>query len=99
MRCETTFECRGCGRYVDGYSDGTIICGSGWGPATAATAGSAGSAAYWSNRFGKPVSYVEKNVPLLVLNSKDKCVEVLAGDLKGWIIYRDWLKIREIEHA
>jgi len=31
MRCETTFECRGCGRYVDGYSDGTIICGSGWG--------------------------------------------------------------------
>jgi hypothetical protein len=54
-------------------------------------------AAYWSNRFGKTVSYADKNIPLLVLNSKDKCVEVLAGDLKGWIIYRDWLKIREIE--
>ncbi len=30
MRCETTFECRGCGKTCDGYSDGTI-CGSGWG--------------------------------------------------------------------
>ena len=25
----TTFECRGCGRYIDGYSDGTF-CGEGW---------------------------------------------------------------------
>ena len=25
----TTFECRGCGRCIDGYSDGTF-CGEGW---------------------------------------------------------------------
>ena len=30
----------------------------------------ASAAAYLSNRLGKPVSYVEKNVPLLVLNDK-----------------------------
>lgn len=58
--------------------------------------GAAAAAAYWSKRFGKPISYVEKNVPLLMLNSKDKCVEVLAGDKKGWIIFKDWLKIKEI---
>jgi hypothetical protein len=30
MRCETTYECRGCGRNIDGFSDGTI-CQPGWG--------------------------------------------------------------------
>lgn len=30
MRCETTFECRGCGRNTLGYSDGTI-CEPEWG--------------------------------------------------------------------
>ena len=53
-------------------------------------------AAYWSNRFGKPVSYTEKNIPLLVLNNEENLYEVLAGDRKGWIVYQDWLKIREI---
>lgn len=44
-------------------------------------------------------SYTEKNIPLLVLNSKDKCVEVLAGDKKGWIVCRHWLKIKEIDYV
>lgn len=55
-----------------------------------------GAAAYWSKRFGKPVSYAEKNIPLLILNNKEKYVEVLAGDRKGWIICEDWLNIKEI---
>ena len=59
----------------------------------------AATAAYWSKRFGKPISYADKNVPLLVLNSKDKCVEVLAGDKKGWIVCRGWLKIKEIDYG
>lgn len=64
--------------------------------AVAATAAEA-AAAFLSNRFGKPVSYVEKNIPLLVLNNKKEYVEVLAGDKKGWIIDKDWLKIKEID--
>ena len=56
----------------------------------------AAAAAFWSNRFGKPVSYAEKNIPLLILNNKEKYVEVLAGDRKGWIICEDWLNIKEI---
>ena len=59
-------------------------------------AGWGADAAYWSEQFGKPVSYAEKNIPLLVLNNKEEYVEVLAGDRKGWIVYQDWLKIREI---
>ena len=62
----------------------------------AATATAAHFAAFWSDRLGKPVLFSEKNIPLLVLNSKDNCVEVLAGDSKGWIIFRDWLNIKEI---
>jgi len=46
------------------------------------------AAAYWSNRSGKPVSFLEKNMPLLVLSfkGKGKYIEVLAGDKKGWIV-------------
>ena len=55
--------------------------------------------AFWSERLGKPVSCVEKNIPLLVLNNKEEYVEVLAGDREGWIIYRDWLKIKEIDYG
>lgn len=54
------------------------------------------AAAHWSNQLGKAVSYADKNIPLLVINSKDKCIEVLAGNRKGWIIYKDWLNIKEI---
>ena len=64
-----------------------------------AGAGAAARAAYWSNRFGKNVSYAEKNIPLLVLKAEEKFYEVLVGDCKGWIIYEDWLKIKEIDHA
>lgn len=59
-------------------------------------ASDASDVAYWSNRLGKNVSYTEKNIPLLVLNNKKEYVEVLAGDKKGWIIFKDWLKIKEI---
>ena len=59
--------------------------------------GAAGAtAAYWSKRFGKPVNYCDPKTPLLVLNTEQEYVEVLAGDKKGWIIYRDWLELEEI---
>lgn len=56
----------------------------------------AGSAAYWTRKLGKSVSYTDKNIPLLSLNNKEKYVEVLAGDRKGWIVVEDWLGIKEI---
>jgi hypothetical protein len=55
------------------------------------------TAAFWSKRFGKPVLFSEKNIPLLILNNKEKYIEVLAGEKKGWIIYEDFLNIKEIE--
>jgi hypothetical protein len=65
--------------------------------ATAASASSAATtAAYWSKRFDKPVSYCDPKTPLLVLSVNDKYHEVLAGDQKGWIINEDWLEIKEI---
>ena len=67
---------------------GRAACGGG--------ASASAVAAYWSKRFGKPVLFSEKNIPLLILNDKEEYVEVLAGDKKGWIIYQDWLKIKEI---
>ena len=54
---------------------------------------------YWSNRFGKPVLYAKKNIPLLILNNREKYVEVLAGDRKGWIILNDYLNIKAIDYA
>ena len=59
----------------------------------------ASDAAQWSNQLGKPVRYADKNTPLLVLNSKDKCVEVLAGDKTGWIVCNKWLNIKEIDNV
>ena len=71
--------------------------------ATAAAAAEAATATvatdYWSNRFGKPVLYAKKNIPLLILNNREKYVEVLAGDRKGWIIFNDYLNIKEIDYA
>ena len=54
------------------------------------------AASYWSKRFGKPVSYCNPETPLLVLNTDKEYVEVLAGDKRGWIIYQDWLELKEI---
>jgi len=56
-----------------------------------------GAATYWTRKLGKSVSYTDKNIPLLSLNNKEKYVEVLAGDRKGWIIVEDWLGIKEIQ--
>lgn len=56
-------------------------------------------ASYWSEQFGKPVSYAEKNIPLLVLNNKVNFYEVLVGNRKGWIIYKDFLNIKEIDNV
>jgi len=53
-------------------------------------------AAYWSEVIGKPVSYCNPETPLLVLSVKEEYIQVLAGEQKGWIIYRDWLEIKEI---
>lgn len=52
--------------------------------------------AYWTRKFGKPVLYAELNMPLLILNVKEKYYEVLTGNKKGWIIFKDWLKIKEL---
>jgi hypothetical protein len=57
----------------------------------------AARAAYWSSRLGKPVLYTEKNIPLLVLNREEEYIEVLVGDRKGWIIFQDWLVLKEIK--
>jgi hypothetical protein len=56
----------------------------------------AGEAAYWSRKSGKPVSYCNPLTPLLVLSVKEKYIEVLAGDKKGWIINEDWLELKKI---
>ena len=55
------------------------------------------AATYWTRKLGKSVSYTDKNIPLLSLNNKEKYVEVLAGDRKGWIMVEDWLGIKEIQ--
>lgn len=54
------------------------------------------SVAFCAQRFGKHVSYTEKNISLLILNNEEKYTEVLAGDRKGWIINEDWLNLKEI---
>ena len=60
---------------------------------------SSSAATFWSNRLGKPVLFSAKNIPLLVLHNKEEYIEVLIGDKKGWIIYADCLKIKEIDYA
>ena len=70
--------------------------------AAAAVATASAAAAYaaaWSRELGIPVIYAEKNIPLLVLNTEGAYVEVLAGDKVGWIIYQDWLNIKQIVDA
>ena len=62
----------------------------------AAESTAAGQSTYWTRKLGKSVLYAKKNIPILVLNSKEKFYEVLAGDRKGWIIVEDWLGIKEI---
>ena len=59
----------------------------------------AAAAAFWSNRLGKFVFYVDKNTPILILNNKEEYIEVLVGEKKGWIIYRDWLNLKEIDYV
>jgi hypothetical protein len=58
-----------------------------------------GAVAYWSRKLEKPVIYAEKNIPLLVLNTSDEYVEVLAGDQRGWAICPDWFNINIKEIA
>lgn len=65
-------------------------------PAAAPASVVAGSASYWSKQFDKPVSYCDPKTPFIVLYTDKKYVEVLAGDCKGWIIFKDWLKIKEL---
>jgi hypothetical protein len=54
------------------------------------------AASYWTRQLGKPVSYLEKSSPLLVLRAEKNFYEVVAGDKKGWITFKDWLNLREI---
>lgn len=54
-------------------------------------------AAYWSRELHNHVSYTEKNNPLLVLNNEGKYIEVLVGDRKGWIVFKDRLNLKEIK--
>ena len=57
------------------------------------------TAAYWTKKLQKPVSFCNPETPLLILSADKEYVEVLAGDKKGWIIYQDWLDIKEITDA
>lgn len=89
--------------YLMLFPDKTTVAGAVRSGADVAVEGfyveaAAGSvSAYWSKRFGKPVDYAKKNIPILVLNREGEYIEVLAGDRKGWIVLKDWLKIKEIE--
>ncbi len=67
--------------------------------ASTAAVATATTAALWSNRLGKPVFYTDKNTPILVLNNKEEYIEVLVGEKKGWIIYRDWFNLKEIDYG
>ena len=67
------------------------------GSAVAARLAAAAEAAYWTRELGKSVSYCNPQTPLLVLSVKEKYIEVLAGDRKGWIIVEDWLEFKEIK--
>ena len=57
-------------------------------------------AAYWTRelarKLGNPVSYCNPQTPLLVLSVKEKYIEVLAEDKRGWIINMDRLEIKDI---
>jgi hypothetical protein len=74
--------------------------------AAARAAIAAEAAAYWARGFGKPVFYLEKNQPFLVLEGPAFppespegtdlwLVKVLSKERVGWIIYQDWLPIEE----
>ena len=67
--------------------------------AESTTATVAAAVRYWTRKLGKSVSYCNPQTPLLVLSVKEKYIEVLAGDRKGWIIVEDWLRIKEIDYA
>jgi hypothetical protein len=54
------------------------------------------TAAYWSKKFDKPVSYCNPLTPLLVLNADNHYTEVLVGDKVVWIINKDWLELKKI---
>jgi hypothetical protein len=66
--------------------------------AVRAAGAAARTAAYWSEKLGKPVSYCNPQTPLLVLSVKEQYIEVLAEDKVGWIINEDWLNIKEIDY-
>lgn len=66
----------------------------------AATSADAGAtAAYWTKKLQKPVSFCNPETPLLILSADKEYVEVLAEDKKGWIINEDWVDIKEITDA
>ena len=43
-------------------------------------------AVYWSEVLGKPVSYINRNEPFLVLCTSGLQTEVLNGDKRGWFV-------------
>lgn len=51
---------------------------------------------HWTKRLRKPVSYVDKRFPILVLKTVDKLHEVLVEDRKGWIIQQYWVRFEEL---
>ena len=79
------------------YPDKETAAGIGAAFATSSTRAAA-IALYWSE-FDKPVIYCNPETPLLILSADKEYVEVLVGDKRGWIIYQDWLKIKEITDA
>ena len=51
---------------------------------------------FWSQKLGKPVDYIKKCVPFLVLHKDRTIVEVLVGERKGFILYRKWIIFKEL---
>lgn len=90
------------GYYLILYPDkevATAASANGFGSSATAAEDSPSAASFadfWSRKLGKLVSYYSPRTPLLILSMENEFVEVLAGDKKGWIIFKDWLNIKEV---
>jgi len=51
---------------------------------------------FWSSFFKSQVSFLESKNTFLVLGTRGNLVEILVNDKKAWIIFRSWVRFREI---
>ncbi len=51
---------------------------------------------YWSNILYCKVQVSQSNEIFMFLEKDGKYLHVLFGEVQGWIIYENWVKIKEI---